>query len=561
MGLEDPAPRAASETLSWLRLDDRQRKQALAALSVVLGLALLELISVHAICWWGEHGWLPWPVLGDAIFDYDELWHLASGRAIVEQGSVPARDPFTFTAGETPWVNTNWLAQVVLYQVYKAGGLSLNWLLGRALLVGAVALAHERSRRRASAPWASVPVAFFVLCALRTASTMRPQGWTFVLLALALLLLDSLKERPSRAAAAGLLATLVLSEQLHGGFVFLYAAVGIFLVAEVWDLWRGLEGASKRLVLLLAIVIALGLLSFALHPHGFRALLHPLSYVRDERVREIFIVNELAPTDATSEVGFMVEGAVLALLALACIARRPWRTADLLLVLVFAHLAFQSLRGLHYLAIVLAAPLAFSLEGALEVARERGPALARAALALLGRLELAARIFGRWLPLALLLAVGTATAQSIPKLQRGVPGDLSSPLLRLQADVAEMATYIDATDPPGNLYNVMEAGGILDWRLYPKRRIFMDGRGDLHALSLDQEGHSTWRDSRMIVDTKEGWIQALERRRCDLALVPRQTLLERALRAEGWRAARENTTQALLVRPDSPAEKALLPQR
>src|SRR5687767_7743530 len=68
------------------------------------------------------------------LTDYDELWHLACGRVIVETASVPLRDPFTFTAGETPWVNANWLAQLVLWTLHARGGLALVWLLGTALL-------------------------------------------------------------------------------------------------------------------------------------------------------------------------------------------------------------------------------------------------------------------------------------------------------------------------------------------------------------------------------------------------------------------------------------------
>src|SRR5205814_155557 len=156
----------------------------------------------------------------------------------------------------------------------------------------------------------------------------------------------------------------------------------------------------------------------------------------------------------------------------------------------------------------------------------------------------------------LLLGLGTATVRSWPGVHRGEPGDISWPQLRLQADVADMASFVSAQDPPGKMFNIMEAGGLLAWKLYPRRQVFMDGRGDLHALALDRslDGGgplpddpearkkipSTWRDWRSVVETKADWEQVLARRGCDLALTPRETLLERALRAAGWRAAREN---------------------
>src|SRR5262245_6567152 len=121
------------------------------------------------------------------ITDFDELWHLASGRVIVETASVPEKDPFTFTAGEARWVNTNWLAQLVLWTVYRRGGFALVWLLAIALFAGTIALAHLAARARSPSGLGALYPAFAVLSGLAVVSHVRPQGWTFLLLALAML--------------------------------------------------------------------------------------------------------------------------------------------------------------------------------------------------------------------------------------------------------------------------------------------------------------------------------------------------------------------------------------
>jgi hypothetical protein len=48
-------------------------------------------------------------------------WHLAAGDLIRSQGSVPAHDPWSFTAGQTPWINHSWLWDVVASLLFQYG--------------------------------------------------------------------------------------------------------------------------------------------------------------------------------------------------------------------------------------------------------------------------------------------------------------------------------------------------------------------------------------------------------------------------------------------------------
>src|SRR5580700_1214329 len=70
---------------------------------------------------------------------YDLGWHLSAGDLIRERGSIPLHDPWSFTAGETPWINLSWLWDVfasVLFQHTHFGGLTLFVVACGALIVG-----------------------------------------------------------------------------------------------------------------------------------------------------------------------------------------------------------------------------------------------------------------------------------------------------------------------------------------------------------------------------------------------------------------------------------------
>lgn len=61
------------------------------------------------------------------IRSYDYFWHLATGRWIVEHGALPLTDPFAVASERVPWINGEWLFEIVLYglhQVIGTGGMS-----------------------------------------------------------------------------------------------------------------------------------------------------------------------------------------------------------------------------------------------------------------------------------------------------------------------------------------------------------------------------------------------------------------------------------------------------
>jgi hypothetical protein len=65
-------------------------------------------------------------------------WHLASGRWILSERAVPRADPFSLTAAGTPWLDHEWLFQVVAALADGLGGAEALVAL-RALAVAALA--------------------------------------------------------------------------------------------------------------------------------------------------------------------------------------------------------------------------------------------------------------------------------------------------------------------------------------------------------------------------------------------------------------------------------------
>ena len=71
---------------------------------------------------------------------------LVSGREIAAHG-LPSHETLTVWAHGRRWVDQQWLAQLLLYGLWRGGGLKLALLVHAALSVGAFAAAAVLARR------------------------------------------------------------------------------------------------------------------------------------------------------------------------------------------------------------------------------------------------------------------------------------------------------------------------------------------------------------------------------------------------------------------------------
>jgi hypothetical protein len=168
---------------------------------------------------------------------------------------------------------------------------------------------------------------------------------------------------------------------------------------------------------------------------------------------------------------------------------------------------------------------------------------------------------------AALLVTGIVRA---PRIAAGKAGDLDAPLLAYHRPAAEVLSFLEGV--PGRAWNEMETGGALLWHAQGKRLVFMDGRGDFHALT------GAYADADRIGRAGPGFEQVFAKWGMDLAIVSytveRQgrgidaPLVTRSRRPElglvelGWWRAfetplRKDRALLVLVRPGSDADRVL----
>ncbi len=194
-------------------------------------------------------GWLVLGALAVAavvqVADHDSPWVLRVGEQILRDGRLPELDPFSYTAGH-PWLNHEWLAQVVWAVAHRLGGMlgvGLLQALCVAATVGLVALAlPARERFSGLAPLAYAVLGLY----LRDAASPRAQLLSNVCLAGVLALVARDLRRPSRALWLAVPIQLVWT-QLHGGNPTGVALLGLGLLAA----------PSRRRALVVGVAAAL----------------------------------------------------------------------------------------------------------------------------------------------------------------------------------------------------------------------------------------------------------------------------------------------------------------
>ena len=281
--------------------------------------------------------------------DNDLLGHLLFGNNILAHGAVGRVDTYSYTVAGQPWVNHEWLSQVVLAAVYQWAGSPGLLLLKFAIATLTFLLLFSMIRRRSPTPYVWGGVGLLAIAVLARGFSIRPQIFTYCGAALTLWLIDRYRHGQPRALWLCPLMFVVWAN-LHGGFILGLGILGFFACA---DLLGGAERSWQPWLALLASVAVT-----MLNPNGP----HLLFFVWNElsRTHPITEWQRAAPTDVAQFVFF----AMFVALALTLPLRRQWRADgwEAMLALGVGVLALRHQRHTPVFALCATAPLAAQLE-------------------------------------------------------------------------------------------------------------------------------------------------------------------------------------------------------
>ena len=300
---------------------------------------------------------------------------LLAGRSIVQHG-LPSHDTLTVMAHGRRWTDQQWLAQLGLYGLWRAGGVKLALLVHALLATGALTGAALTARRHGatarSVAWVAIPalVAYYPV-----AVVMRPQSFGLPLFAATLWLLLDDARRPSRRVFMTL-PLIALWANVHGSVLL---GGGLVALAGLVTLAQARRPTARGLALIFLPWPCMLASPYATHlPAYYAKVLAGGDFSH--------YITEWAPTTLQLDaVPFFI--LVLGGLWLLGRSGRGVPVFDQLAFLVMAVIAFQAIRNIAWFALVALAvlpPLVDRLRAPVEEPRRLNRILAVSLLGLVG---------------------------------------------------------------------------------------------------------------------------------------------------------------------------------
>lgn len=458
--------------------------------------------------------------------DPDLWWHLRSGQWMIDHRSILRADPFSHTRRGAVREPTDWLSELGLY-----GTWSLTRLPGIALLVALIATAGMALIVRACQGPVLVRVGVATLAASASSVfwSSRPQMVTFLGTAVVVLAMAWVRRVGVEAGRSVrrlwlLVPLFALWSNLHLGWFYGLGVLGATMVGELMERARGRRALTPSALRTVVAVTAASVVAVMVNPVGPRIWSVVVTQVD---VGRAYIQENQPPrlSEAVSAPFFLM-------LAVTCVVLAVrWRrvsATEVLLVAGSAAAALTSVRTVPLFATAAAPVLSAHLSALLAVRR---PDVRRTRARAGDVTPSQAAAFNAGLLLLLALLVTGQTARELGR--RNVDSDMAR-----RFPVAATA-WVQAHDPPGELFNTFDWGGYLIWKLrdYP---VSIDGRADLYADDLD---------TYVAVLAGKDWQRLFARERIGVAIVPVDSGLARAAGTDpGWRVAHRDRVAVVLVR-------------
>jgi hypothetical protein len=164
----------------------------------------------------------------------DFWWHLKIGEIIYTRRSIPTTNMFAWTLpADAPFTYGAWLGELLLYILYRWGGLSLVTFARNVLILAAFWLTALTARERSDSWRLATPALALAGGMSLNNLIIRPQIWSFPLFALYLYLLT--RYAAGRLRSGWLLVLPLLMAcwvNAHGAFILGLVLLGIFTVGE-----------------------------------------------------------------------------------------------------------------------------------------------------------------------------------------------------------------------------------------------------------------------------------------------------------------------------------------
>jgi hypothetical protein len=485
-----------------------------------------------------EHG------ISFLLADSDTGWHLRSGEWMLANGRVPTTDLFSYTKAGQPWFAWEWLWDLSFGWLHTQGGLAAVVLVSLLVIGLSFVIVLRTALRRCD----DALLAFGLVWLGAYLSTIhwhaRPHLVTFLFVAVFSSILYRVHD-----GKVGLLWWLppltIIWTNMHGAFFVGLIFLGAFAGGEIcgWLVEKNPVWARARLRKAVPYVVAAAgcLICSLVNPYGYQLHAHIFRYLVQENTAQT--INEFQSLSFHHSTGLCF-GIILALSAATAfwyLMRKEF--AFSILILGWGWLALYSGRNIPIL-IIAAIPLVAQALQEMLIAMQKSDISAWLHRGLTSFLELGSEVAvmeRHWrVYLASIVPIALLSAAS---LAAHPPEALHAQFIRSRFPAAAVDRFLSHCTTV-RIFAHDQWGGYLIYRLYPRLRVFVDGRSDFYGRKFGQ-------DWLRIANGQYDWQQQLDKFGVDTVLLPGDSALASTMKeTRRWRVVYDDET-AIIFQPSN----------
>lgn len=287
----------------------------------------------------------------------DYFWHLATGRYIVDTGSIPSADIFSFSTEGQHWLVTEWGWDVLTYLLYNSTGFAGLSILTTLVFV-IMFLVYFIMLRKFQVNY-TIIFLFFILLLFGIFERLTPRPhivtYLFFVLLLAVLMNNKYFDRGNNKLLYTIPLIFLLWANMHMGCMIGILIFGIFILSEFVIYFRPNKYTLKEIkpytrpcLVRLCLILLASVLAMQINPHGVTTYMYAMtSHVTAKMLQEA-VMEWISPFSPRIFGRFHSIIYMIFLTGILTVLYYAYRKKDLLASLICIVFAANSLRALRF---------------------------------------------------------------------------------------------------------------------------------------------------------------------------------------------------------------------
>ncbi len=413
------------------------------------------------------------------IADLDFWWHLKTGQIIVQEKEFQHTEIYSYTAPGRPYIDHEWLFQVIQYLCYSVAGPLGVILLKCSILIVIYLLITRFLLQQQVSVSVIITLIFLSIAGGRTRFIERPEIFTELFLLCCYLLIHSYLLTGKMNRLVAMFPIMLVWANVHAAVILGFMLMGSFIagsllekVASRYDYPSYFNAGNRRSATLIAFFVVSFLIT-GINPDGFR--MHLVPFELTGIIESGLLNNQEWQQPPAWRLPFFYAGILLTFTVFVLHARNL-HIVNFLFAALLGYIGLKYVRNIALFSIFMPVLIAPHVRNYQPRFKNALPLLWSASLA--------------WTYFFSPFEFGSGISSHFPD---------------------RIVQFTKEKNLQGNMLNSYAFGGYLIWTAYPERKIFIDGRNEVFLPFLE-EIMKVRADGRL-------WKQFLEKYRIEYALL------------------------------------------